>query len=65
MSYNMLSSMYIINYELNSVFLLLGSIFSGIAVAVFLRRVIGLNLFQTSDKAAERALLTSVTQVCF
>jgi len=46
-----------------NVFLLLGSIFSGIAVAVFLRRVIGLNLFQTSDKAAERALLTSVTQV--
>jgi len=39
------------------------SISSGFAVAAFLRKFIGLNLFKTSDKVTERAVLTIVTQI--
>jgi len=57
-------SAFITSLQLHTnVLLLFGSIGSGLAVAVFLRKFIGLNLFQTSDKAAERALLTTVTQI--
>ena len=39
------------------------SLISGILVALFLRKFIGLNLFKTQDKVSERAVLTIVTQV--
>ncbi|CAG5091375.1 Oidioi.mRNA.OKI2018_I69.PAR.g13017.t1.cds [Oikopleura dioica] len=35
----------------------------GLAVAVFLRRFVGLNLFKIQDKVTERAILTMVTQI--
>ena len=41
------------------------SLLSGILVALFLRKFIGLNLFKTQDKVSERAVLTIVTQVPF
>jgi len=39
------------------------SLISGILVALFLRKFIGLNLFKTQDKVSERAVLTIVTQI--
>lgn|ERR1712170_185590 len=39
------------------------SLLSGILVALFLRKFIGLNLFKTQDKVSERAVLTIVTQI--
>lgn len=39
------------------------SLASGILVAIFLRKFIGLNLFKTQDKVSERAVLTIVTQI--
>jgi hypothetical protein len=42
---------------------LIADVFCGLAVAVFLRRFVGLNLFKIQDKVTERAILTMVTQV--
>ena len=43
---------------------LIADVVCGLAVAVFLRRFVGLNLFKIQDKVTERAILTMVTQVC-
>ncbi|CBY41652.1 unnamed protein product, partial [Oikopleura dioica] len=42
---------------------LIADVFCGLAVSVFLRRFVGLNLFKIQDKVTERAILTMVTQI--